>query len=75
MKKWLKGNGRWIVIGLGVLFIANSSYGFAVADEDWKMMFHTVAIVIWLLVIYLYIRVCYPGSLSGGRISEWDNPK
>ena len=50
MKRWLKKHGKWVVVGLGVLFIANGSWGIFTATEEWKVVFHACAITLWLVI-------------------------
>ena len=58
MKKWLKKHGKWVVVGLGVLFIANGSYGITVTSE-WKLVLHICVVIIWLS-----ITLCASGAFE-----------
>ena len=53
MKRWLKKHGKWVVVGLGVLFIANGSYGIFTATEEWKVVLNVCVIAIWVLISLL----------------------
>lgn len=53
MKRWLKKHGKWIVVGLGVFFIANSGYGIFTTTEEWKIIVHVVAIMLWVVILLL----------------------
>lgn len=51
MKKWLKRNGKWLVIGFLILFMANASYSIVKADAAWKIWFHGTTIAVWLALL------------------------
>ena len=51
MKRWLKKHGKWIIVGLGVLFIANGGWAIFTTTEEWKVTLHACAIILWLAVI------------------------
>lgn len=53
MKKWLKRNGKWIIVGLGILFIANGIYGIIIADAAWQVMLYVIAITIWVPLLLM----------------------
>ncbi len=53
MWQWLKKHGKWILIGLGILFVANAIVGIIIATEEWKVALHSVAISLWLVVILM----------------------
>jgi hypothetical protein len=54
VKRWLKKHSKWVITGLGVLFIANSSYGLFLAFnshgevETWKVILHGFVILTWI---------------------------
>ncbi len=51
MKRWLKKHGKWVVVGLGTLFVANGILGIFIATEGWKVALHSVSIGLWLVII------------------------
>ena len=64
MKRWLKKHGKWLMVGLGVLFITNSSNAIFSTSEEWKLLLHIGAITLWVILILLY-----SGAL--GKIYKW----
>ena len=50
MKRWLKKYGKWLIVGLGILFIANSAYGIITVTEEWKVVLHISLLVIWVVI-------------------------
>ena len=56
MKRWLKKYGKWLIVGLGILFIANSAYGIITVTEGWKVVFHTSLLVIWVVITLFAFR-------------------
>lgn len=64
MKRWLKKHGKWVAVGVGVLFIGNAGYGICVADAEWKVVANIFVITIWLTLI-LFVSGAIP------KILEW----
>ncbi len=57
MKKWLKKHSKWLVVGLGVLFISNSICGIITTDTEWKVIGHICVIVLGLVIILLVFGI------------------
>ena len=53
MKRWLKSHGRWLIVGLGVLFIGNGIYGLITTDTEWRAVVHVCVIAVWAFIIFL----------------------
>lgn len=53
VKRWLKKHGKWVVVGLGVLSIANGTWGIFTATEEWKVVFHACVIILWSVIVLL----------------------
>ncbi|MFH0769620.1 MAG: hypothetical protein V1932_08710 [Chloroflexota bacterium] len=53
MKKWLKKHGRWLVVSLGVLFIGSACYQILKTDTEWKKVFYSAEIALWLAIILM----------------------
>lgn len=64
MKRWLKKHGRWLVVGLGALFLADSVYWTFNSSEEWKLALHGVTIFIWIMLILFWT-----GAIS--KIFDW----
>ena len=57
MKRWLKRHGRRVIVGLGVLAIANASWGIINADAAWKFILHSGCIALWVPLIAVHSGV------------------
>ena len=64
MKKWLKKYGRWLVVGLEVLFIGNIIYVITTADAEWKVTLQACVITIWV-----WLMLIASGVMS--KLYEW----
>jgi len=50
MKRWLKKHGKWVIVGIGVLFISNSIYIIVIADAEWKVIANGCVVMVWVMV-------------------------
>jgi len=57
MKKWLKKYGRWVIVGVGVGFVATSTWWIFTATEEWKIILYTIGATLWLVIILIYSGV------------------
>ena len=53
MKRWLKKHGKWLVVGIGILFIGNSIWNIYTATEEWKAFLHAGLLAIWIIITLL----------------------
>ena len=53
MKRWLKKHGKWCLVSLGIIFIANSVLGLISSHEDWEILCYIATIIIWLVIMLL----------------------
>lgn len=54
MKNWLRRNGKWIVVALGVLFISNSVYGLCMGNTLVERIWHSILIGGWLALTIVF---------------------
>jgi len=53
MKQWLKRHGKWIVVAIGVVFIANAVWSIVATEEKWLDILNTMLIAAWTFIILL----------------------
>ena len=55
MKKWIKRNGKWLVTGLGILFITNVIVGIIVTKNEMFVIFHFINIALCLIILSIVL--------------------
>ena len=64
MNRWLKRNGKWVVVGLGVVFIFFGIVSIAATEEKWMVVLNAILIALWVALILIV-----SGALN--RIFTW----